>query len=86
MSPMRTAAQAISWLTLAGLLLAAVLFFADRATLAQMKAWMLALTCAWFVATPLWMERKPKGGERLNSQPKTRISVYSSRRKRYPFI
>lgn len=39
----------------------ALLFFADRIDLAQVKFWMLVWTVAWFVATPIWMERKVKG-------------------------
>jgi hypothetical protein len=58
---MRTVAQIISVLSLAGTIMPALLFFAGRIDLAQVKFWMLVWTVAWFVATPLWMERKVKG-------------------------
>lgn len=54
---MRTAAKAISWLALAGTLLPPLLFFADSISLESVKLLMLGATVAWFVATPLWMER-----------------------------
>ncbi len=55
---MRVAAQIASSLALAGTILPAVLFFAGRLELDQVKVWMLAATVVWFVATPLWMERE----------------------------
>ena len=55
---MRRAAQVASGLALVGTILPAVLFFASRLDLDQVKAWMLAATVVWFVATPLWMDRK----------------------------
>ena len=54
---MRNIAKAVSGLALAGTLLPPLLFFADRITLDSLKLWMLLATVAWFVATPLWMER-----------------------------
>lgn len=39
----------------------ALLFFAGRIDLVQVKFWMLVWTVAWFVATPIWMDRKVKG-------------------------
>jgi hypothetical protein len=54
---MRRAAQIASWLALAGTIVPALCFFAGRLDLNQVKAWMLAATVVWFVATPLWMER-----------------------------
>jgi hypothetical protein len=54
---MRTLAKAVSWLALAATILPPMLFFADRITLDAAKLWMLLATVAWFVATPLWMER-----------------------------
>lgn len=55
---MKTAAQIVSWLALAGTLLPALLFAGDQMSLDSAKAWMLAAMVAWFVATPCWMERK----------------------------
>jgi hypothetical protein len=54
---MRRAAQIVSWISLAATILPPLLFFADRMTLDAVKLWMLVATVAWFVATPLWMER-----------------------------
>jgi hypothetical protein len=58
---MRTLARIISILSLAGTIMPALLFFAGRIDLAQVKFWMLIWTVAWFVATPIWMDRKVKG-------------------------
>jgi hypothetical protein len=55
---MRTIAQIISWLALVGSILPALLFYVDRMGLPEVKLWMLISTAVWFVATPLWMERK----------------------------
>jgi hypothetical protein len=55
---MKTVAQLISWLALAGTILPALLFFGGSIGLPQVKVWMLIATVLWFVATPLWMERK----------------------------
>ena len=55
---MRLAAQIASWVALAGTIVPALLFFSDRLDLDHVKTWMLAATVLWFVATPLWMERK----------------------------
>ena len=57
---MRAVARVISWLALAGTILPPLLFFADRMTLDQVKLWMLVATVAWFVATPVWMDREPE--------------------------
>ena len=56
---MKRAAQVISWLALAGTLAPPLLFFAGQMTLAHAKTCLLATATAWFIATPLWMERKP---------------------------
>jgi hypothetical protein len=34
-----------------------VLFFAGQMDLEATKRWMLVATVAWFVATPVWMDR-----------------------------
>jgi hypothetical protein len=52
--------QAISWASLAGTVTAPLLYWADRATLPQAKAAMVAAMIVWFVATPLWMGRAKK--------------------------
>ncbi len=55
---MKRIAQIISYVALAGTLLPAMLFFADRVELPVAKAWMLAAAVVWFITTPLWMEHK----------------------------
>lgn len=57
---MRLILQIVSWVALAGTILPSVLYLADRVTLAQSQNWLLAATIAWFIATPLWMGRKPE--------------------------
>jgi hypothetical protein len=42
---------------LAGIIVPAAMYFTDAMTLASAQTWMLAATVAWFVATPLWMDR-----------------------------
>ena len=54
---MKTVACLISLLSLVGTIAPPVLFFAGSISLASMQSWMLAATIAWFVATPLWMDR-----------------------------
>jgi len=54
---MRRAAQLISLAALVGTILPPVLFFVGRMDLPTTKGWMLAATVAWFVATPVWMDR-----------------------------
>ncbi len=55
---MKRFAQVVSYLALAGTLLPAVLFFADKLPLPKAQLWMLAAALIWFAATPLWMEHK----------------------------
>jgi len=55
---MKRIVQVISCLALAGTLLPAVLFFADKIELPPTQAWMLAAALVWFAATPFWMEHK----------------------------
>jgi hypothetical protein len=54
---MKRAAQLVSVVALAGTILPPVLFFYGQMALAPMKEWMLVAAIAWFVATPLWMDR-----------------------------
>ncbi|OHB72157.1 MAG: hypothetical protein A2V70_20820 [Planctomycetes bacterium RBG_13_63_9] len=58
----RRSLQLMSWLTLAGTILPSCFFLAGRMELEPMKTAMLAATAGWFVATPLWMHRKPNQG------------------------
>ena len=55
---MRTTARIVSWVSLAGTLLPALLFWAGRLDLDQVKLAMLVATIAWFAATPVWMDQK----------------------------
>jgi len=55
---MKRCAQVLSAVALAGTLLPACLFFADRLTLPAAQNWMLGAVVLWFLATPLWMERR----------------------------
>ena len=53
---MRRLAQLVSGFALFGTILPALLFFAGRMPLDQVKFWMLVATLSWFVAAPMWME------------------------------
>jgi hypothetical protein len=55
---MRALAQFVSLVALFGTIVPPLLFFAGRIDLDATKGWMLVATVAWFVATPLWMDRK----------------------------
>jgi hypothetical protein len=57
---MKRVAQVISYLALAGTLVPAVLFFADRVELPTAQAWMLAAAVVWFAARPVWMEHRAR--------------------------
>jgi hypothetical protein len=50
-------ARLASLVALVATILPPVLFFVGRIGLDATKAWMLAATVVWFVATPIWMER-----------------------------
>ena len=54
---MKAIARTVSGLALLGTMLPPLLFFGDRIGPDALKTWMLLATVAWFVATPLWMER-----------------------------
>ena len=58
---MKKFARFVSILSLVGTIAPALLFVAGRIDLAQVKLWMLIWTIAWFVATPIWMDRKVSG-------------------------
>ncbi len=55
---MKRLAQIVSGVALAGTLLPAALFFADKLELGRAQTWMLAAAVVWFIVTPLWMEHK----------------------------
>lgn len=55
---MKTVARLVSLAALAGTIAPPILFFIDRMDLDATKWWMLAATIAWFVATPIWMDRQ----------------------------
>lgn len=54
---MKAVARLVSLVALAGTIVPPVLFFTGAMTLASMQTWMLAAAVAWFLATPLWMDR-----------------------------
>ena len=54
---MKAVAKLVSLAALIGTIAPPVLFFTDRMDLDATKLWMLVATIAWFVATPLWMDR-----------------------------
>ena len=56
---MRRILQVISWIALAATILPPVLFLAGKMSFDTTQTWMLAATIVWFIATPLWMGRKP---------------------------
>jgi hypothetical protein len=58
---MKTVARLISLAALLGTIVPPVLFFVNRMNFDAMKWWMLVATIAWFVATPLWMDRPKEG-------------------------
>lgn len=56
---LRPIAQAVSALSLLGTLGTPLAYLAGGLDLDQLKLALLLSTVAWFVATPLWMGRKP---------------------------
>jgi len=55
---MRRLLQAVSWAALAATLVPPVLYLAGQTSLDAVKSWMLGATIAWFVVTPMWMDRE----------------------------
>jgi len=53
----KTAARMVSLASLVGTIVPPVLFFFGHIDLDATKQWMLVATVAWFVATPIWMDR-----------------------------
>jgi hypothetical protein len=60
---MKTAARLVSLAALVGTIVPPVLFFMGQMDLDTTKWWMLVATIAWFVATPIWMDRGEEGGQ-----------------------
>jgi|OpeIllAssembly_1097287.scaffolds.fasta_scaffold807750_2 hypothetical protein len=60
---MRTLAQLVSAAALVGTIAPSLLLFAGVVSLEQVKWWMLVATIAWFVATPVWMDRRDGKGD-----------------------
>jgi hypothetical protein len=56
---LRRILQVVSWLALAGTVVPSCLFVANSWELDSVKTAMLVATVVWFMATPLWMHRKP---------------------------
>ena len=54
---MRPAARLVSLAALVATIVPPVLYFYGHMDLDATKAWMLVATIAWFVATPIWMDR-----------------------------
>ncbi len=59
---MMTIARIVSALALVGTLLPPILALAGRLSVEGVRWWMTLATVAWFVATPLWMDRAPEDG------------------------
>jgi hypothetical protein len=55
---MRKGARFVSFVALAGTIVPPLFFFAGLMDLDAMKGWMVVATVAWFLATPLWMDRR----------------------------
>jgi hypothetical protein len=53
----KTAARLVSLAALVATIVPPVLFFYGHLDLDAMKLWMLVATVAWFVATPIWMDK-----------------------------
>ena len=54
---MKTAARLVSFAAMAGTIVPPVLFFYGHMDLDATKQWMLVAAIAWFVATPIWMDK-----------------------------
>jgi hypothetical protein len=53
----KAAARVVSLLALVCTIVPAVFFFTGQVDLETTKWWMLVAAVAWFVATPIWMDR-----------------------------
>lgn len=52
--------QWVSWLSLAALILTAILYLVGKMDIAAVKQWMLILTVVWFVTAAMWMWKQEK--------------------------
>jgi len=68
---MRLFLQLISWLSLAGTIGPAILYYYDKMELPMLKTVMLAATVTWFVATALWMGREAPSDPEEGSLPES---------------
>lgn len=57
---MRLVTQIISWIALAGTIVPALMYLAQKIDLEQATTALNVATVVWFIATPLWMGRKPE--------------------------
>ena len=55
---MKRISQILSGLAFAGLLILPCVYLGGGVSLPALKVWLLALTVAWFVSVPCWMDRK----------------------------
>lgn len=55
---MRRIAQLISWLALVATIGPPVMYLAGSLDLPTVKTTMLMATLVWFIATPVWMDRR----------------------------
>jgi hypothetical protein len=56
---MKRLVQLISLLALLATILPPLLFFADRLSLEETKAWMVGAMLLWYLSTPFWMPIRP---------------------------
>ena len=66
---MKTAARLVSLVALVGTIVPPVLYFINRMDLDATKWWMLVATIAWFVATPIWMDRQEEAAPVTPPEP-----------------
>jgi hypothetical protein len=55
---MKRITQLLSLIALAATILPAAMYMADRIDLPTVKTTMFMATVVWFIATPLWMDRR----------------------------
>jgi len=53
--------QTISWLSLAAVVVPALLFLYGSIGLTTVQSTLLVATIAWFITTPMWMGKEPVG-------------------------
>jgi uncharacterized membrane protein YfcA len=57
---MRLVFQIVSWIALAGTIVPSLMYLGQKMDLNQATTVLNVATVAWFIATPLWMGRKPE--------------------------